>query len=511
MQNIIRNIATLLNVIAPILLFVMPLNSIAQPLEIRAIYTLPESITKGDVAHAYYYVYNQGRSSLSGLHVEGLPENVKQITTPLFARGDICKAIFDLNRFSDVGCVLQLEISGDVNSNDNDDKHHLKICDKSTCSIINKNDELNIVYGKYNTLTRIAAITNGANTRLLKSIDGGISWDYLMLNTPTHRLNARIEYLTCYGLNHNYCVAVGERIRSNSLADHVIYTTNDGGINWALHDMGLQLQGGTGLTSVSCSSKHGDHCIAVGMSHAIDDKKQTAVAYISENHGSTWSKNIISNDSVNISDVSCSGSYGNICVAVGTYAGIIRNGKSYSQFVAFTSHDGGTSWNSDIIDLVQGTNFIKSINCPINGKACVAVASFNDTKTNIRHAIIYTSKNNGVQWTSYIPTSPDASSINSLEKVTCDPEGKYCEAIGSDHASLRTNNGGKSWEYHRLGLGIAYQSLTCSGEMLGTCTAISIHRSVMYRAFTSDSGNAWSENELENTNSYTPIQTSISN
>ena len=114
---------------------------------------LPTSILKGQTATAYYLVQNNTSTSQKNNYVR-LPPNVSQIVEEnvyavscnksfeLVAKGT---PVGNLNDPQD-SCVLQLEITGQVDSNDSDPTHHLAVCQNDLdCSPVDdKKNELNI-------------------------------------------------------------------------------------------------------------------------------------------------------------------------------------------------------------------------------------------------------------------------------------------------------------------------------------------------------------------------------
>ena len=91
--------------------------------------TLPTSVGVGQLATAYYTVFNNTNALRINNFTKYLPPNVFQITSG-GTYPDTCGVLFNLARKGQTGdsCTLQLIISGAVNANDPNPHHHLFVC-----------------------------------------------------------------------------------------------------------------------------------------------------------------------------------------------------------------------------------------------------------------------------------------------------------------------------------------------------------------------------------------------
>jgi hypothetical protein len=87
--------------------------------------TLPTSVVVGSTVQAYYIVINNTGSTRTNNYVRFLPPNVTQATS-----GNTCATVFTLAPSGQPGdsCTLELTVSGDVDSNDPEQTHHLFVC-----------------------------------------------------------------------------------------------------------------------------------------------------------------------------------------------------------------------------------------------------------------------------------------------------------------------------------------------------------------------------------------------
>jgi len=193
--------------------------------------------------------------------------------------------------------------------------------------------------------------------------------------------------------------------------------------------------------------------------------------------------------------VTCSGDKGQFCVAVGDASAGVYKGHAYTNFVSYTSIDGGLNWAEHFIQSIKGSTELKSVSCDgIDGKNCIAVGSFDDGGKNSHHPIIYRSANGGVIWSSYVPdgNNPNMSLLGGLNKVSCvGAGGKFCLAVGSNGASYVTGDGGNSWEYKNIDGYYDFDTLFCAGDDGYQCTAISSKSRIIAATF--DNAKSWSQ------------------
>jgi hypothetical protein len=106
-------------------IYALPFNIVPQ-----AGTSLPTSVVEGGTATACYTVTNSTASPRNNNYVKYLPPNVSQVTSGGSCGGTICGTTFNLAAHgqANASCNLQLTVSGAVNSNDLDNRHHLFVC-----------------------------------------------------------------------------------------------------------------------------------------------------------------------------------------------------------------------------------------------------------------------------------------------------------------------------------------------------------------------------------------------
>ena len=487
---------------------------------------LPTSILKGQTATAYYLVQNNTSTSQKNNYVR-LPPNVSQIVEEnvyavscnksfeLVAKGT---PVGNLNDPQD-SCVLQLEITGQVDSNDSDPTHHLAVCQNDLdCSPVDdKKNELNIEEEKPNELTRVAIVSEyltapNTDRRVVAytTTDNGVGWNPNEINRWN---NFIMEAVTCEGNHGLSCTAVGQRpsARDQTTTDLIAYTSQDGGSTWEFHTIGIY-KSGSNIYSVSCNAEDGKHCVAVGTYSGLKGARQPIV-FTSLDAGNNWSPNYPApfstfSDSP-LTAVSCRGSNGQYCTAVGNF----HDYKNQSTtLMAYHSDDGGLNWTTQVMGQHAGpSSLIKSISCNGSlGQKCIAVGQLASHDSIPPQALIYQSNNSGGNWALYLPKQ-DVGGI--LNDITCNAD-TNCLAVGSVFVGngtlpsvYKSTDGGLTWTEHIEHLntpnkGVEFSSITCShkGEY---CTIIgyehyhdfhdnnTLHtKPIVFR--TIDGGNNWS-------------------
>jgi hypothetical protein len=181
-----------------------------------------------------------------------------------------------------------------------------------------------------------------------------------------------------------YCVAAGVKHHPNSL-DHIIYTTNNGGIHW---NPGIVL------------------------THPEQEDKIEAP-----------------NESTqNFMTIRCNTS-GQDCLLAGTTS--ISN---HSALLTYTSHDGGRSWSTPNVVTLEDQIIDEDypairLKCDMDINACILATN---TIQNNRHVpVFYTTQTNGATWTA----SPTLSLPSQLEygirllDIGCDQHSVFCTAL----------------------------------------------------------------------------------
>lgn len=487
---------------------------------------LPKSILHGQTATAYYIIKNNTSSYQKNIHVQYLPKNAVQVVSG--STYGSCGLVFDLaakgatkKNPSDPSdwCYLQLKISGEIDSNDPNHKHHLTLCQGvSDCSIVDlKENELNIMAGIPNDLARLSIVLEHTETKQdsINSIayvsdDGGIGW-------KSSRIFGAVGYIRSISCDKNgglFCIAVGDAYNKGTnggKTTFLAYTSNDGGISWAKHILGVH-GGSSGLRDVTCSGAQWEYCVAVGGYQPVTNNARSApIVYTSSDRGENWIPNypkIINNTTDTIMNaVSCSGNIGQYCTVVGlSYTGWdSESHNNTTTFISYTSNDSGSTWSPHILNKHIGISQLNSIKCTNNdGQSCIAVGYLNKGP-NTTKPIIYSSFDGGNNWTYAEPIEGLGGGLN---EITCDSNNQNCFAAGfywtrsgknfyhSFPIIYNSQNGGLSWNKTKFTnyANSSFKSISCSkGEKY--CTAIgtthSSNKNIPLIYYSFDAGNSW--------------------
>ncbi len=240
--------------------------------------------------------------------------------------------------------------------------------------------------------------------------------------------------------------------------------------------MGKQTGVSGGINGITCNGENGEYCVAVG-GYSAPKSHIAPIVYTSSDSGKSWAPNYpesFGTYGTVLQAVSCSGSNGQYCTAVGNHSSS-RDGKIYNatSFLAYTSIDGGINWTVKVIDEHIGGSgaSLQSVTCNNNGQNCIAVGFLKEP----HKPIIYRTANGGDDRTSYIPESTEGGALNA---VTCSQNNdQYCMAAGEKNSVpiiYKSIDGGSSWVIqdnlprHYKG---TFNAITCNnnGEY---CTAI---------------------------------------
>lgn len=460
---------------------------------------LPKSILRGQTATAYYAIFNNTITTIKGIYIKYLPPNVTQVVNDSVYGRDTCGKYFDLN--PKMFCILQLNITGEVDVYDVDPTHHLMACYGETdcVGIEDKNNELNVTIGKANMLAH-SVIVSETNTGAISysSTDGGVSWT----SHAIQGLKGIIRGATCSGNNGQYCTAVGDYYDNGYETTFLSYTSTDGGVNWSSHP--IEKHGGaSGLFSVSCNGAYGQYCVAVGGFSSVRSNKSVPctgpcpIAYTSLDGGMSWTSHVLERKGKysSLRAISCSGNNGQYCTAIGDYYGGYANKHNITMFVAYTSSDNGNTWVSH----AMGGDFYKTLFTGITckrdrGQYCIAVG-YSDIYNGKHQAISYISSDGGENWTGYIPKLERGSKFNA---ITCnDKVALHCIAVGYSAVGsiFLSVDGGINWTVRSSNSKDILSAITCSGNLGQYCTAIGYSlyfghlKPVVYKS--TDGGETW--------------------
>jgi photosystem II stability/assembly factor-like uncharacterized protein len=293
------------------------------------------------------------------------------------------------------------------------------------------------------------------------------------------------------------------------------YNTTNNGYNWSPPVLPPLPAGATTgeLLGTSCDNS-GLLCTAVGSGMIAGIN--APVSYLTTDGGSSWINSMASpvpppnNTGAELFAVACSGS-GLSCTAVGYYF----DGVGDTHNLAFTTHDGGSSWSSFILPGAPANsdgNTLNAIACDLSGVICIAAGSALSTVTGDTINYSATTRDNGSTWNLVtLPLTASMISNANVGGIACDSTGLVCAIAGFTTTPapftvlnplvFTTTDGGNSWSnaiFPTLPAGAATGALTaisCNDRGL-LCTAVG--RAIFSGnenplAYTSkDGGNTWS-------------------
>lgn len=471
---------------------------------------LPSSILKNQTATAYYLVKNNTPNYQQNNQVR-LPPNVTQILDKTIFPTFTCDRVFDLapkgtnhtqNGTPHDFCILQLKITGGVNSNDPDKSHHLSICQSNSieCSMIeNREEELNIIEGKPNNLARIAIVTQLDDISSIrkatayKSDDNGFSW----LPNEIDTFKGTIKSSTC-DENNRSCIAVGV---SNNKSDILLsaYISGDGGISWSSTIIDTFHSRPGDIADITCNPENSQYCVAVGSNSRPENPNAFApIVYISSDNGGSWTPHYLKTFGVSgpsLRAVSCSGNNNQYCTAVGSLFSLTT---FETTFISYKSIDAGENWTPNVIGKYQGLAEINSISCINNNQECVVVGALDSGQKS--SAVIYKSVDGGV-WSRYMLETDKSRGV--LYDVSCNQNNHQCLAVGSSMEGpiiYKSIDNGFTWvklgRNSRSFSGSAFKTIYCDGRG-NDCIALgyeynqSSHKNFPIISRSKDGGEHW--------------------
>lgn len=173
------------------------------------------------------------------------------------------------------------------------------------------------------------------------SNDGGVNWTLSsVFSLPSGQTQGQLLGVTCIG---SFCIAAGESSDNSGNSFPVAYASNDGGVNWTLlstFPMPIARPFGE-LHGVTCI---GSSCIAVGQSFDSGFTSRFPLVYTSNDGGINWtlsSSLLLPNGQVQgtLNSVICINNSN--CVTVGESFDVNLNNRLP---LAYASSDGGVNW-----------------------------------------------------------------------------------------------------------------------------------------------------------------------
>ena len=288
-----------------------------------------------------------------------------------------------------------------------------------------------------------------------------------------------------------YCVAVGV-INHPEQIDHVVYTTNNGGVKWS---QGYTLthpdnedrieepkNSGQAIMQIRCDAS-GQNCLIAGSTQIANQSK--LMTYTSHDGGLTWSTpTLLSYPEPQKQTLTEDYPFLRLkCNANNTDCVLISNTMIDNQAVPaiFTTQNGGETWSSSQLnmplnsdDSTQKGIQLLDLGCDQTGVFCTALANttFSNEKNMennfLPESLIYSTHDSGLTWSDakslvLTPNAYSDSEQNSnrdvLRILSCDRStGLRCIALGAravidEHQNISTTthayltkNGGLSWQ-----------------------------------------------------------------
>lgn len=405
--------------------------------------TLPTTVNPGQSVSAYYTLTNMTNAQRSGYFITGLPSTVTQNTSSPNCTNPI-------NLGPHANCLLQFDISGAVSSS-------FAICKGNSCTT--SSTPLNVsessVNASLNAITAgYYANASGAQAPLTYyTTDFGITWTTSLPpaeGAPTQ--NSLINGASCTDDSAQFCWLAGVyKSLGAVITSPLVYFTSNGGASWTAGFPTSQGVGDSQLNAISCNGSSGQYCTAAGS--YIPASTIAPITYYTTNAGVTWTSSIpaqqgqTSQEST-LNGISCNGTQGQYCVAVGSYT----NNSSRTQPVSYFSSDSGQTWTA-VIPTPQGIiGTLQAVSCSGNtGQYCTAVGYLNNGSHLAPTA--YYSTNGGATWTASNPQQQGVTTGNSaLNGINCTgDQGQYCMAVGyyststTSPVAYSSTNGGITW------------------------------------------------------------------
>ncbi|NNM58696.1 MAG: exo-alpha-sialidase [Legionellales bacterium] len=489
------------------LFLIFPLLAQALPFNIvpKTGTTLPTQLTAGQTVNAFYTVTNNTTSVRANNFVKYLPLNVTQVTSNSNIP-DLCGTNFTLQPYqsTDNSCTLELLVSGAVNANDPNPKHHLVVCfpGGTTCAGTAFPLNVNVIEANNEVVAAGYYLDNAFNSyfALATSTDGGTTWSQQGL-TPPDGDQGFFTGVSCTGSS---CVSVGslQQICGNTYSD--VARSTDQGQTWSPQTLPAPVGYDTGiLNGIYCA---GQSCVAVGDYNQTATGDAISTIAVSNDIGTTWSQQVLPSppgmNQGSLNGVTC---VGNICIAAGAYQNI-----SFDSLPGIAlSPDKGVTWTQQTLTLPNGYS-----NGELNGVACsaiscIAVGNYFDNSGH-DYLTVAISTNDGVSWSQQTLTPPGSFTQGTFQGINC--TSNYCVAVGNYTYGVEyraypavavTADGGNSWSQQTLPIPTGFRygylnGVTCSNN---TCVAVGYYESLTgvdmpFTAQSSDSGNTWTQQLL---------------
>ena len=382
-------------------LLTLPTLGWALPFEItpKAGTSLPTKLTLGQPVNAYYTVRNKTSSVRTGNYLKYLPMNVEQVTSNSDIP-DLCGATFSLqpNHSSGDSCTLQLLVSGTVNGNDPDPKHHLFACFPhgitcaGTSSPLNVSDSVLVAGGYFldDNLNQFIGLSTSTNN--------GLSWSSTQALMPPPGYQSGL--INSISSSDQLTVGVGNYQIDSDLYSTIATSANQGK-TWSQQILPyLASHNYSALRGVTCL---GSKCLAAGFSGNTNLLAIEALIATSNDSGLTWSQQALPE----LTNVSITGATGISCVDTTCVTiGFVQTNDGYDQSWVAASADGGSSWSQLVLPLLSGINFQQLLGVSCTLSSCIAVGNYSNT-SGISHPGIAISTDNGSTWTqSILPILP---------------------------------------------------------------------------------------------------------
>jgi hypothetical protein len=259
--------------------------------------SLPTTVTSGSSVFAYYTVINNTLAERSQNYVKFLPPNVTQVTSG-GTYSDTCGATFNLAGKGQSGssCTLQLQISGPVSNNSQDQQSNLFVCFPGGITCVGTYQKLEVtqVSTKPPVILNAIAVTPGSanvNINATQQYSAqGIYTDGSTVNLTSkvtwHTSSSAVATITVAGLAKG--VAAGN---TNITATYATLTSNAALLSVANNVVSISISPNPGFAPVggpiqfAATAKFANNATQVVTTQATWGTSNTAIATIGATTG----------------------------------------------------------------------------------------------------------------------------------------------------------------------------------------------------------------------------------
>jgi hypothetical protein len=404
--------------------------------------SLPTTVTFGGTAVAYYEITNNAIEALNNNFMKYLPPNVTQVTSDATVPA-LCGGRFSLtpNGTPGASCTLELAVTGGVDANDPNPRHHLFACLFGGVLCAGTNYPLNVTASTAPPTVVSVTVTPASQSVLFGQT--------LLYTATANFSDGTSQIMTATWISSNTAVAT---INSSS----GLAATVSAGTTTITATVASGATGTTTLTVANLSVVGGDYLSTTntlfpvvvqsqdnGASWAYSQTSLTTSAYPTTGF-STGAGN-----GFHVVSTSCGGLH---CVNVGYY---LTSGSTDAIYGNQTTN-GGTSWafflsqTGPLLPTGYVSGQMSAVNCL--EAMCIASGGYSDVTST--HPFVAQTLNSGTTWTTAVdsttPITAGYTAANLLSatcvSAICVAGGTYTDIGGKVSPLLvQSANGGASW------------------------------------------------------------------